>query len=75
MAATQYCIGMVDAPEFQYKLKVSNETPIVSKQMKLSAREEAWLEGYLSELLAKKVITPILPSEQPDFITPVLLVP
>ncbi len=75
MAATQYCIGMVDAPEFQYKLDVDNQTPISSKPMKLSAREEAWLETYLGELLAKKVITPILPSENPEFVTPVLLVP
>ena len=43
--------------------------------MKLSAKEEAWLEGYLGELLAKDVITPIKPSENPEFVTPVLLVP
>ena len=75
MAATQYCIGMVDQPEYQYRLRVSNETPISSKPMKLSVKEEAWLEGYLAELLAKKVITPIEAHDNPGFVTPILLVP
>ena len=43
--------------------------------MKLSVKEEAWLEGYLAELLAKKVITPIESHENPGFVTPILLVP
>ena len=75
MAVTQFCIGLVDEPGFQYKLEVSNETPISSKPMRLSPKEEAWLEGYLNELLAKGVITPILPHENPSMVTPVLLVP
>ena len=75
MAATQYCIGLVDKPEFQYSLEVNNETPINSKPMKLSPKEEQWLNGYLDELLAKGVITPIKPNETPEFVTPVLLVP
>jgi hypothetical protein len=43
--------------------------------MKLTPKEEEWLNGYLDELLAKDVITPVLPSEHPEFVTPVLLVP
>ena len=43
--------------------------------MKFNAVEEKWLDGYLDELLEKQVITPILPTEQPEFVTPVLLVP
>ena len=43
--------------------------------MKMSPKEEAWLDNYLDELLAKKVITPILPTDQPPCVTPVLLVP
>ena len=43
--------------------------------MKLSPEEEEWLDGYLDELLAKGVITPIQPHENPEFVTPVLLVP
>jgi hypothetical protein len=54
---------------------VTNETPITSKPMKLTPKEEEWLNGYLDELLAKNVITPVLPSEHPEFVTPVLLVP
>ena len=63
LAATQYCIGRVDQPEYQYSLKVANLTPITSKPMKLAPKEEAWLEGYLSELLQKGVITKIQPHE------------
>ena len=43
--------------------------------MRLNPEEEKWLDNYLEELLAKKVITPILPEEDPPFVTPVLLVP
>ena len=43
--------------------------------MKLGPQEEKWLDGYLDELLAKGVITPITPDEQPEFVMPVLLVP
>ena len=43
--------------------------------MKLGPQEEQWLDNYLDELLKKEVITPILPHETPDFVTPVLLVP
>jgi hypothetical protein len=65
----------VDEPALQYKLEVSNETPISSKPMRLSPKEEAWLEGYIQELLVKGVITPIKPHENPSMVTPVLLVP
>ena len=75
MAATQYCIGLVDEPRFQYQLNVSNKTPIANKAMRLNPAEEKWLDDYLDELLKKNVITPILPEEDPPFVTPVLLVP
>ena len=54
---------------------MTNETPISSKPMKFNSTEEAWLDQYLDELLAKGVITPLGHDEQPDFVTPVLLVP
>ena len=54
---------------------MNNETPISSKPMKLSPKEEEWLDGYIDELLKKDVITPIKPQETPEFVTPVLLVP
>ena len=65
LAATQYCIGEVKAPEHLYRLELDNNAPISSKPMKMSPKEEAWLDSYLDELLAKKVITPILPTDQP----------
>ena len=43
--------------------------------MKFNSTEEAWLDQYVEELLAKGVITPLKHDEQPDFVTPVLLVP
>lgn len=43
--------------------------------MRFQPAEEAWLEGYLDDLLAKGVIGPILPHEQPKCVTPLLLVP
>ena len=43
--------------------------------MRLNPAEEKWLDEYLDELLKKEVITPILPKEDPPFVTPVLLVP
>lgn len=65
----------MDEPQFQYKLEVSNETPITCKPMKLNPSEEAWLEAYLEEQIAKGVIAPILPHENPPLVTQVLLVP
>lgn len=75
LAATQYCIGEVKAPEHLYHLELNNTAPISCKPMKMSPKEEAWLDNYIDELLAKKVITPILPTDQPPCVTPVLLVP
>ena len=43
--------------------------------MRLRPREEAWLDVHLDELIAKGVIGPILPHEQPRCVTPLLLVP
>ena len=41
----------------------------------LCPEEEAWLDVHLDKLVAKGVIGPILPGEQPWCITPLLLVP
>ena len=41
----------------------------------LRPEEEAWLDVHLDELVAKGVIGPILPGEQPRCVTPLLLVP
>ena len=43
--------------------------------MRLRPQEEAWLNVHLDELMAKGVIGPILPHEQPRCVTPLLLVP
>ena len=43
--------------------------------MRLNPAEEKWLDNCLEDLLANKVITPILPEKDPPFVTPVLLVP
>ena len=37
--------------------------------------EEAWLDIYLDELVAKGVIGPILPGEQPQCVTTLLPIP
>ena len=43
--------------------------------MRFKPEEEAWLDAHLDELTAKGVITPILPHEDPNCVTPLLLVP
>ena len=65
----------MDDPAYQYMLTVNNTTLIAHKAKKLNPKEEAWLEEFIKELLTKEVITPILPDENPEFVTPVLLVP
>ena len=75
LASTQYCIGAVADPKYRYYLNLTNQTPIRSKPIRSKPREEAWLDAYLDELLAKGIITQILPHEQPAMVTPLLLVP
>ena len=40
----------------------------------LRLEEEAWLNIHLDELVAKGVISPIFPGEQPQCVTPLILV-
>ena len=75
LAAKQTDIGAVHDPKYHYTLRLRNEAPIKHKPMRLRPAEEAWLDVHLDELLAKGVIGPILPHEQPRCVTPLLLVP
>ena len=75
LAARQTDIGKVVDEKYHYKLRLNNAIPIKAKPMKLRPKEEAWLDVHLDELLAKGVIAPILPHEQPRCVTPLLLVP
>ena len=52
-----------------------NVVPIWAKPPHLHPEEEAWLDVHLDKLVAKGVIGPILPGEQPRCVTPLLLVP
>ena len=49
--------------------------PIQAKPPHLHPEEEAWLDVHLDKLVAKIVIGSILPEEQPQCVTPLLLVP
>lgn len=62
-------------PRYHYQLRLRNAVPIRAKPMRLRPQEEAWLDVHLDELLAKGVIGPIQPHEQPRCVTPLLLVP
>jgi hypothetical protein len=75
LAAKQTDIGNVRDPKYHYRLRLNNVTPVRAKPMRLRPQEEAWLDVHLDELLAKGVIGPILPHEQPRCVTPLLLVP
>lgn len=75
LAAKQTDIGEVQDPRYLYRLRLNNATPVRAKPMRLRPKEEAWLDVHLDELLAKGVIGPILPHEQPRCVTPLLLVP
>ncbi len=75
LAAKQTDIGNVKDPKYHYCLRLNNAAPITAKPMRLKPHEEAWLDVHLDELLAKGMIGPILPHEQPRCVTPLLLVP
>ena len=75
LAAYQTDIGNVSDEKYHYKLRLNNAIPIKARPMRLHPAEEAWLDVHLDELLAKGVIGPILPHEQPRCVTPLLLVP
>ena len=75
LAARQTDIGRVRDPKYHYQLRLTNTTPIQAKPMRFRPEEEAWLDAHLDELMAKGVIGPILPHENPRCVTPLLLVP
>ena len=56
-------------------LDLTNAMPIRAKLPRLHPEEEAWLDVHLDKLVAKGVIGPILPGEQPQCVMPLLLVP
>ena len=68
-------ISRVWDPKYHYRLDLTNAVPIRVKPPRLRPEEEAWLDVHLDELVAKGVIGPILPGEQPCCVTPLLLVP
>ena len=67
-------IGCIWDLKYHYHLDLTNTVPIWAKLTHLHPEEEAWLDIHLDELVAKGVIGPILPGEQPQCITLLLLV-
>ena len=65
LVAIQMKIGWVWDPKYHYHLDLTNTVPIWAKPPHLHPKEEVWLDVHLDELVAKKVIGPILPGEQP----------
>ena len=61
--------------KYHYYLDLANTVPIRAKLPHLHPEEEAWLDVHLDELVAKGVIGLIFPGEQPQCVTPLLLVP
>ena len=74
-SAVQTGIGWVWDPKYHYYLDLTNTVPIWVKPPYLNPKEEAWLDVYLDELLAKGLISPILLGEQLRCVMPLLLVP
>ena len=58
-------IGLVWDPKYHYHLDLTNTVPIQEKLLRLHPKEEAWLDVHLNKLVTKRVISPILPGEQP----------
>jgi hypothetical protein len=75
LAMKQMDIGNGKDPKYHYQLRLNNVTPVCAKPMRLRPQEEAWWDIHLDELIAKGVIGPILPHQQPRYVTPLLLVP
>ena len=75
MAVKQTDIGYVKNPTYHYHLDLKDNRPIRSKLCRFRPDEEEWLGNHLDDLVAKGVITPILPHEDPKCVTPLLLVP
>ena len=75
LSAVQTDIGWVWDPNYHYRLDLTNTMPIWVKPAHLHPEEEAWLDVYLDELVAKGIIGLILPGEQPWCVMPLLLMP
>ena len=75
MAVKQTDTGYVKDPAYHYRLDLKDDRPIQSKLRRFRPEEEEWLGNHLDDLVAKGVITPILPHEDPKCVTPLLLVP
>ena len=58
-------IGQVWDPKCHYHLDLTNTVPIWVMPPCLHPKEEAWLDVHLNKLVTKRVISPILPGEQP----------
>ena len=75
LMAVQIEIRWVWDPKYHYHLDLTNTVPIWAKPPCLHPKEEAWLHIHLAELVAKGVISPILPGKQLWCVMPLLLVP
>ena len=75
MAVKQTNIGYMKDPTYHYHLDLKDDRPIQSKLCRFCPEEKEWLGNHLDDLVAKGAITPILPHEDPKYVTPLLLVP
>ena len=75
LVAIQIEIGRVSDPKYHYHLDLTNTVPIWAKPPRLHPKGEAWMHIHLAELVAKGVISPILPGEQLWCVMSLLLVP
>ena len=75
MAVKQTNIGYMKDPTYHYCLNLKDDRPMQSKLCHLCPDKEEWLGNHLDDLVAKGIITPILPHKDPKCITPLLLVP
>ena len=75
LVAVHMDIMWVWDPKYHYRLVLTNTVPIQVKPPYLHPEQEAWLDVHLDKLVAKGVISPILPGEQPQCVTSLLLVP
>ena len=72
MAVKQTNIGYVKDPTYHYCLDLKDNRPIQSKLCCFHPDKEEWLGNHLDDLVAKGVITPILPHKDPKWVTPLV---
>ena len=75
MVVKQTNIGYVKDATYHYRLDLKDDRPIQSKLCHFCPDEEEWLSNHLDDLVAKWVITPILPHKDPKCVTALLLHP